>query len=1148
VLVCFLGVLAPIAGATIRAGDLVVSDLTAAPSNGNPGTLFRVDRGTGGTAVLSSGAFGPLLPGVRGVGVQADRTVVAAVPTLGMVVRVGGDGVQQPVSANGLLVSPVGVAVAGDRSLLVADPGAAAVIRVDPGTGAQTTVSSGISPRLTGAIAVESGGAVLVGVADDLLSRGQVLRVDPATGARTPVASGGPLVEPDGFALEADGDIVVTDPGAGVLRIDASSGAVSTVLSGAPLVTPSGAGVEADGSIVVVDADAFGGAGGVIRITPLGGAPTIVSSGAPFADPTAIAIAPATDTAPIAADDEYRVAASGALDTPAPGVLANDRDAEHDPLTARRTSDPAHGTTALDADGSFTYTPEAGYQGSDAFRYEASDGMLSSAPASVAIRVGQPEAQDDSYSATENQRLDVAAPGVLSNDADAEGDALTLTLVSPPAHGAVTLRSDGSFAYTPDRNYMGQDSWTYKVTDGHTGSRVATVAVNVTWGFAVLQAGDVVVSDVAARPFQSWAGALLWVDPDSGRTSVLIDTSATGDAVAGVRGVAVKANGEVLATVPELHAVIRFDGGPIVRMVASNGLLVTPTGVALGDDGSMFVADPGAGAVIRIDGVTGGQTTVASGLPRLTGAIALARDRTLLVGVSEGAQTGSVLRVDPSSGTTAVIASGAVLAEPDGLAVEANGDILVADPSSGILRIDGSNSAVSTVAGGPPLMTPTGVALAADGSILVVDTDAFGGAGGVIRIARDTGRMTTLSSGAPFEDPSGIAVVPPAQTAPRAADDAYQTSEDTALAVPAPGVLTNDHDAENDPLTVQKTSDPSHGSTMLKTDGSFTYTPDRDYAGTDTFTYTASDGAGVSGTATVTITVDAVNDPPVARDDAYATDEDTALSVAAPGLLTNDTDVDGDRLSAALAGGPAHGVLNLTSDGSLRYTPAPDYSGPDSFSYRATDGSASSSPATVRISVAAVDDPPDVRTAPGGSCSADDRSVTVRLVLSDVDTAATALSLAGTSSNTTLLPNSGIRFAGAGTERTISLAPLAGRTGAATVTVVAADGQKSTRTTVTLRVGGNGNDTLTGTAGTDAILAENGNDTLTGLAAADVLCGGSGNDSLDAGDGDDTLVGALGNDRLTGGPGADRFSGGAGTDTATDFRADQGDTQDGTIP
>ncbi|NOG48618.1 MAG: tandem-95 repeat protein [Chloroflexi bacterium] len=200
--------------------------------------------------------------------------------------------------------------------------------------------------------------------------------------------------------------------------------------------------------------------------------------------------------------------------------------------------------------------------------------------------------------------------------------------------------------------------------------------------------------------------------------------------------------------------------------------------------------------------------------------------------------------------------------------------------------------------------------------------------------------------------------VNPVNDAPVAVDDAYTTDEDTALNTAAPGVLTNDTDAEADPLTAVLVVGPTNGTLTLNSDGSFTYTPNAHFNGSDSFTYKANDGTADSNVATVTITVNPVNDAPVAVDDAYATDEDTALNVAAPGVLTNDTDVDGDTLTAVVDSGPTNGTLTLNSDGSFIYTPSANFNGSDSFTYKANDGTADSNVATVTITVNPVNDAP----------------------------------------------------------------------------------------------------------------------------------------------------------------------------------------------
>src|SRR5204863_286607 len=104
--------------------------------------------------------------------------------------------------------------------------------------------------------------------------------------------------------------------------------------------------------------------------------------------------------------------------------------------------------------------------------------------------------------------------------------------------------------------------------------------------------------------------------------------------------------------------------------------------------------------------------------------------------------------------------------------------------------------------------------------------------------------------------------------------------------------------------------------------------------------YKANDATADSNVATVTITVSSVNDAPVAVNDSYTATEDTPLTIAAPGVLGNDTDVDGNTLTAAVVAQPAHGTTTVNTDGSFTYTPALNYNGSDSFTYKANDGTA----------------------------------------------------------------------------------------------------------------------------------------------------------------------------------------------------------------
>ncbi|GAG53670.1 unnamed protein product, partial [marine sediment metagenome] len=132
----------------------------------------------------------------------------------------------------------------------------------------------------------------------------------------------------------------------------------------------------------------------------------------------------------------------------------------------------------------------------------------------------------------------------------------------------------------------------------------------------------------------------------------------------------------------------------------------------------------------------------------------------------------------------------------------------------------------------------------------------------------------------------------PTNEAPVAFDDSYTMDQDTVLTISAPGVLVNDIDNDGDTLETDLISGPTDGGLVLNPDGSFVYTPTSGFVGHDAFQYRAYDGVDYSTTATVTVTVESVNHPPVAEDDAYTTDEELTLSISSPGVLANDHDAE----------------------------------------------------------------------------------------------------------------------------------------------------------------------------------------------------------------------------------------------------------------
>ena len=190
-----------------------------------------------------------------------------------------------------------------------------------------------------------------------------------------------------------------------------------------------------------------------------------------------------SNSPPVASNDSYTVVEDNVLSVTAPGVLGDDNDPDGDPLTAVVVTSPAHGSLSLQGNGAFTYTPQANYNGSDAFTYEARDGRGGTDQANVALTVtSQPDAPvaaGESYTVQSGGSLDIPAPGVLGNDSDADGDALTAVLGANVAHGSLLLRSDGSFTYSPSAGFSGSDQFTYRARDASLQSVETTVALSV---------------------------------------------------------------------------------------------------------------------------------------------------------------------------------------------------------------------------------------------------------------------------------------------------------------------------------------------------------------------------------------------------------------------------------------------------------------------------------------------------------------------------------------------------------------------------------------------------------------------------------------------------------------------------------------------
>nr|WP_256471342.1 Ig-like domain-containing protein [Solitalea agri] len=184
---------------------------------------------------------------------------------------------------------------------------------------------------------------------------------------------------------------------------------------------------------------------------------------------------------PIAENDQY----SGLQNNTINGnVMINDFDTDGQIVSVDLISGVQNGTLTLNKTGAFQYEPTTNFSGADSFTYYVTDDCGLRDTATVAINVKftnhAPIAVNDRYSTQKNEALIVSATnGAISNDSDEDGDPLTATIITQTKHGSVIFNADGSFIYTPDKDYVGMDTLTYTVSDGALTSNVATVVINV---------------------------------------------------------------------------------------------------------------------------------------------------------------------------------------------------------------------------------------------------------------------------------------------------------------------------------------------------------------------------------------------------------------------------------------------------------------------------------------------------------------------------------------------------------------------------------------------------------------------------------------------------------------------------------------------
>ena len=188
----------------------------------------------------------------------------------------------------------------------------------------------------------------------------------------------------------------------------------------------------------------------------------------------AITISPVND-APVGSGTSITTAE----DTVKTGTLPVATDVDGDTLTYGKGSDPAHGTVVVNADGTYTYTPAANYNGADSFTYTVNDGKGGSNTYTVSINITAVNDAPTASNATVAVDEDAVLSGTLPAVVDVDGDSATYAKAGDPAHGTLIVNADGSYVYTPVANYNGADSFSYTVSDGKGGSTTYTVNITV---------------------------------------------------------------------------------------------------------------------------------------------------------------------------------------------------------------------------------------------------------------------------------------------------------------------------------------------------------------------------------------------------------------------------------------------------------------------------------------------------------------------------------------------------------------------------------------------------------------------------------------------------------------------------------------------
>jgi len=559
-----------------------------------------------------------------------------------------------------------------------------------------------------------------------------------------------------------------------------------------------------------------------------------------------------TNTAPNAVSDNASTSEDTAITI---NVLANDSDAENDPLAVSILSGPANGSVQVNGDDTITYTPNASYTGGDSFTYQIDDGNGGTDSASVSLTVNAagssntaPIAQDDSFSGNQDATItgNVLADNGNGVDSDPDGDTLSVTADTiSTTNGSVTISSNGDFTYTPNSGYTGSDSFNYTLLDGNGGSNTATVnlTLNAVSGITGTSGDDSITGTTGDDVIYGLAGNdSLYGDPGTG--------GAGNDTIYGGDG-----NDYISAE----------DGNDWLYGDAGDDTLKGRDGedVFFGGDGSDYLEGGNDD-----DTLYGGL-----GVDDLKGSSG--SDTFAYMSIAEAGDTIQDFNVSASEKINLenVLSSAAGFVDTNAF-------------------IDGYLSAVQNNSD----------------TEIYVDMDGSAGSGSQVLLATLLGVTATDITLASFILPA-TGSSGGSNNAPIAQDDSFSGDQDVnitgnLLADNGNGV---DSDPDGDSLSVTaETINTTNGSVTILSNGDFTYTPDSGYTGSDSFNYTLLDGNGGTDTGAVNLTLNTTSGiTGTSGDDSITgtTGDDTIH-----GLAGNDN-LDGDAGNDTIYGGDGNDTI-----------------------------------------------------------------------------------------------------------------------------------------------------------------------------------------------------------------------------------------------